>query len=192
MPEVRVVVPLFRSNVIVFDQAEFLGGIHSKSESGRLAAVVVYTVVPAVQQETTQRDLTVECVLRSDAEMEVRNSPRKKQTARVVPVVLGFNDLCARVGHELPDVDLQTLARRREIGEIAFLEVLREVCFSGWRKQGARGRWSNGNIWRGYLGSIHQIHRLSEAERDMVADAARSGIGWLVRNQFDHIQTKLT
>src|SRR3984893_2310593 len=117
MTEIRVVIGLFRSNAIVFDQAELLGGIQSKSETGGLAAVVVYAVVPAVQQETTQGGLAVECILRSHPEMEVGDGAGKKQTARVVPVVLGFNNLSARVRNELSDVDWQTLARRRGTGK---------------------------------------------------------------------------
>src|ERR1700730_14947754 len=186
MTEIRVVIGLFRSNVIVFDQAELLGRIQSKSETGGLAAVVVYAVVPAVQQETTQRGLAVECVLRSHPEMEVGDGPGKKQTARVVPVVLGFNHLSAYVSNELSDVDLQTLARRREIREIAFLEVLGEVCFSSDGQ-----RWRTRSHGRRRFGRIHQIHRLAEAERNVVADAAGRSIWGLVRDQLDHIQPKL-
>ncbi len=119
--------------------------------------------------------------------MEVGDGPRKKQTARVVPVVLGFNDFCARVGNKLPCVDLQTLTYRRKIREITFFEILVEV------RDGRRrlSYWGSRQIWRGHLGAIHQIHRLSKAKRDMIANPARGRIGGLVGDQFDHIQPKL-
>ena len=71
--------------------------------------------------------LAVERVLGARAKVEVRNGPGEQQAAGIVPVVLGLDDFRARRSYEFSDVDLQALADRRQIFQIAFLQVLIEV-----------------------------------------------------------------
>ena len=127
MPEVRVVIELFRTDQIILDQAELAVRGPGGAEAGGLAAVVVDAVVPAVHQVSGEGKLRVERVLGAGAEMKVRNGQREQHAARVVPVVLGLDHFRAGRSHELADVDLQALADGRQILQISFLEILIEV-----------------------------------------------------------------
>ena len=56
--------------------------------------------------------------------MEIGNGIREKQTARIVPVVLGLDHFGAMRGDKFAGVNLQTFANRRKVGEIGFLQIL--------------------------------------------------------------------
>src|SRR5439155_25084813 len=124
--------------------------------------VVAYDIVPAIHEKAGKRILVIERVFRAHPEVVVRNGPSEQQAARIVPVVLGFDNLAAGWGHELADIHLQTLADRRQIGEVRLFKVL------------IKTKSSLG------FGTIDGVDRLSKTKRHMIATAAVGGFRRLV------------
>src|SRR6266568_587264 len=113
------------------DDGELGMRLQRRGEPDALAPVVVDRVVPAVDQEAVERELVVSAVGRAHAHVVVGDGQREQQRARVVPVVLGLDDLRPEGGDELADVELQSLAGRGQVAQIALLEDLEHVGSPG-------------------------------------------------------------
>src|SRR4029077_15981706 len=75
VPEVRIVVTLFRPDKIVFDQTQLAVGSPSGREASGFSAVIVHTIVPSVHEVTGQSELAIEGVLAAHTKMKIRNGP---------------------------------------------------------------------------------------------------------------------
>ena len=106
-----------------------------------LAVLLSCGVVPAVDQEAGQRHLVVDRVGGAQPGVVVRDGPREQQAARVVPVVLGLDQLLAAVGDELAEIELQPFADRGQEADVGLLDVLvggRATRFGGVHQRGGR------------------------------------------------------
>ena len=94
----------------------------------RLAAVVVFHVVPAVEQLESGRIALAHRNRSAQPEVIVRNRPGEQKRSRIVPVAVALDDLRARAGDELAEVHLQALPRCRLEADVGLLHIARPVA----------------------------------------------------------------
>ena len=126
MAPVLRIVRLLGTAHIVLDDRHLRHGFDDNLRPVGLSPVVFDDVVPAVHHVAHQRDFVVHGVRRANAHVVVRNRKREQERTRVVPVVLGFDDLGTVLRDELAHVDLKPFAHWRQVARIPLLDVFQD------------------------------------------------------------------
>ena len=165
VPETLVVALLFRTGVIGVEPGDLRSG-PGRGETKGLAGVVIFDIVPAVDELNAGREGLGERLRYPQTGVVVRTI-RIEVAAGVVPSEVGLGKFCTGGGKKFAEVDLQTAS----VFRFERHESLRNIV---------------NNAGAGRLGSMEHVPGATEADVEGKADR----IGVMRQRDLRHVQRK--